>query len=126
MKITVFRAMPAIISLSIAMHVKAQTGDADISGDRPRVGLALGGGGARGAAHIGVLRELERLRIPIDASAGTSMCAVVGGLYASGRTPDEVQQLIESRAGDEAFNDQSNREKRRYRPQREEAAFSDP
>ncbi|NQV87740.1 MAG: patatin-like phospholipase family protein, partial [Woeseiaceae bacterium] len=40
---------------------------------RPRVGLVLGGGGARGAAHIGVLKELERLRIPIDAIAGTSM-----------------------------------------------------
>ncbi|MEJ2256141.1 MAG: patatin-like phospholipase family protein, partial [Woeseiaceae bacterium] len=52
--------------------------------ERPRVGLVLGGGGARGAAHIGVLRELERLRVPIDAIAGTSMGAIVGGLYASG------------------------------------------
>ena len=55
MKITFFRAMPVIISLSIAIQVKAQSGEPDMSGDRPRIGLALGGGGARGAAHIGVL-----------------------------------------------------------------------
>jgi NTE family protein len=55
-----------------------------------RVGLVLGGGGARGAAHIGVLKELERLQIPIDAIAGTSMGAIVGSLYASGKTPDEL------------------------------------
>jgi NTE family protein len=58
--------------------------------ERMRVGLVLGGGGARGAAHIGVLKELERLQIPIDAIAGTSMGAIVGSLYASGRTPDEL------------------------------------
>ncbi|MCH8302656.1 MAG: patatin-like phospholipase family protein, partial [Proteobacteria bacterium] len=95
MKITFFRAMPVIISLSIAMQVKAQPTEPEINNVRLRIGLALGGGGARGAAHIGVLKELERLRIPIDAIAGTSMGAVVGGLYASGKTPDEFQQLRE-------------------------------
>src|SRR5512135_3705561 len=50
---------------------------------RPRIGLALSGGGARGAAHIGVLQVLEEHRIPIDCVSGTSMGAVVGGLYAS-------------------------------------------
>ena len=52
--------------------------------ERPRIGLVLSGGGARGAAHIGVLKMLDRLHVPIDAIAGTSMGAVVGGLYASG------------------------------------------
>ncbi|HEV3285536.1 MAG TPA: patatin-like phospholipase family protein, partial [Steroidobacteraceae bacterium] len=51
---------------------------------RLRVGLVLSGGGARGAAHVGVLKVLEDLRVPVDAIAGTSMGAVVGGLYASG------------------------------------------
>src|SRR5262245_11864827 len=51
---------------------------------RPRIGLVLSGGGARGAAHVGVLKTLEELHVPIDAIAGTSMGAVVGGLYASG------------------------------------------
>ena len=61
--------------------------------ERPRIGLVLGGGGARGAAHIGVLKELERQRIPIDAIVGTSMGAIVGGLYASGKTPEELEHI---------------------------------
>src|SRR5215469_11373196 len=51
---------------------------------RPRVALALAGGGARGGAHIGVLKVLEELRVPIDCIAGTSMGSLVGGGYASG------------------------------------------
>lgn len=60
------------------------------------VGLVLGGGGARGAAHIGVLQVMERERIPVCQIAGTSMGAIVGGLYASGYTTDELQSLIET------------------------------
>ena len=51
---------------------------------RPRVGLALGGGGARGIAHISVLRQLEAMHVPVDCIAGTSMGALVGAMYASG------------------------------------------
>jgi NTE family protein len=86
----------------------------------------LGGGGARGAAHIGVLKELERLRIPIDAIAGTSMGAIVGGLYASGKTPDELQQLIESLDWADAFDDESERERRSFRRKQDDAAFPIP
>ena len=73
--------------------------------DRLRVGLVLGGGGARGAAHIGVLKELERLRIPIDAIAGTSMGAIVGGLYASGMSVDELEQVVLSLDWTKALSD---------------------
>ena len=52
--------------------------------DRPRIGLCLAGGGARGGAHVGVLKVLEELRIPVDYIAGTSIGSIVGGLYASG------------------------------------------
>ena len=62
--------------------------------ERQKIGLVLGGGGARGAAHIGVLKELERQRVPIDAIAGTSMGAIVGGLYATGMTPAELEELV--------------------------------
>jgi NTE family protein len=62
--------------------------------DRPRVGLVLGGGGAKGAAHVGVLTVLEELRIPIDCVVGTSMGALVGGTYASGMTAREVDDAI--------------------------------
>ncbi|MBI4532628.1 MAG: patatin-like phospholipase family protein [Candidatus Melainabacteria bacterium] len=60
------------------------------SGKRPRVGLALGGGGTRGAAHVGVIKVLAQEGIPIDMIAGTSMGAIVGGLYAAGLTADEI------------------------------------
>ena len=63
---------------------------APLANARPKVGLALGGGGARGVAHIGVLKALEELGIPVDYIAGTSMGAVVGGLYASGMSPEEI------------------------------------
>src|SRR5690349_5697002 len=63
---------------------------------RPRIGLVLSGGGARGFAHVGVLRELQALRVPIDVVAGVSMGAVVGGAYASGRTVEELEQFVRS------------------------------
>jgi len=91
--------------------------------DRPRVGLVLGGGGARGAAHIGVLRELERLRIPIDAIAGTSMGAVVGSLYASGKTPDELEELVLSIDWADAFVDSTRRQDLSFRRKQDDAAF---
>ena len=91
--------LPALLALAIVVAgVTAEAALASDTGpaDRPRVGLVLGGGGARGAAHIGVLKELERLRVPIDAIAGTSMGAIVGGLYASGMSADELEQLVNS------------------------------
>ena len=61
---------------------------------RPRIGLVLGGGGARGVAHISVIKELERLHVPIDCIAGTSMGSLIGGLYASGMSSDELEQMV--------------------------------
>ena len=62
---------------------------------RPRIGLVLSGGGARGYAHIGVLRVLERLRVPVDIVVGTSMGSVVGGAYAAGRTAAELERFAQ-------------------------------
>jgi NTE family protein len=81
---------------------------------RPRIGLVLSGGGARGAAHVGVLKVLEEMRIPIDAVAGTSMGAVVGGLYASGMSAIEIEALLGSVNWQDALRD---------RPQRSELGF---
>lgn len=58
---------------------------------RPRIGLVLSGGGARGLAHVGVLKLLERERVPIDVITGTSMGAIIGGLYASGMSADQLE-----------------------------------
>lgn len=60
---------------------------------RPVVGLALGGGMARGCSHVGVLREFEKHQIPIDLIAGTSVGSLIGGAYAAGLTPDQVEKL---------------------------------
>jgi NTE family protein len=67
---------------------------ADAPTHRPKIGLALGGGGARGAAHVGVLKVLEEMRIPIDVIAGTSMGSVVGGLYVTGYSPAELDKIV--------------------------------
>ena len=64
--------------------------------NRPKVGVVLGGGGAKGASHIGVLKYIEEMGIPVDYVAGTSMGSIIGGLYALGYTPDELTKLIAS------------------------------
>jgi NTE family protein len=64
--------------------------------ERPKVGLVLGGGGALGFAHIGVLKVLEEQQIPIDYIGGTSMGAIVAGMYASGMSPDEIEKQFTS------------------------------
>ena len=75
----------------------AQTAAASTTG-RARIGLVLSGGGARGAAHVGVIRALEEMHIPIDAVAGTSMGAVVGGLYAAGLSGDRDRAGVSARS----------------------------
>lgn len=61
---------------------------------RPKVGLVFGGGGAKGAAHIGVLKYLDEIGIPVDYVTGTSMGSIIGGLYSLGYTPTEMQEMI--------------------------------
>jgi NTE family protein len=90
---------------------------------RPRIGLVLGGGGARGAAHIGVLKELERLRIPVDAIAGTSMGAIVGGLYATGLNADDLERLVESMDWAAALSDAPARKMLSFRRKQDEREF---
>jgi len=72
---------------------------------RPRIGLVLSGGGARGAAHIGVLKVLEELRVPVDVIAGTSMGSIVGAAYASGMTVPEMEEAIREITSQKLFTD---------------------
>jgi len=90
---------------------------------RPRIGLVLSGGGARGTAHVGVLKVLEDMHIPVDAIAGTSMGAVVGGLYASGLNAREIEKIMTSLNWQEAFRDRPPREDLTLRRKQEDESF---
>src|SRR3954464_15959323 len=85
-------------------------GAAPAGGDpRPRIGLVLGGGGARGGAHLGVLEVLEDLHVPVDCIAGTSMGALTGGAYAAGGSPRDIQDMVASTDWIAIFDDTAGR-----------------
>jgi NTE family protein len=103
----------ALLSLCLAPLAAATGTDQDDASRRPRVGLVLGGGGALGAAHIGVIKVLEELHVPIDCIAGTSMGALVGGAYASGMSSAELENFVTSLDWQSVFNLE---QVRRYQP----------
>lgn len=88
---------------------------------RPRIGVALEGGGALGLAHIGVLKWFEEHHIPVDYVAGTSMGGLVGGFYATGKSPEELREIVEAQnwdiiiGGQAQYEDLSFRRKEDYR-----------
>jgi NTE family protein len=90
---------------------------------RPRICVVLSGGGARGIAHIGVLKVLQDLKIPIDCIAGTSMGAVVGGLYASGMNAREIESTMRSVDWQEAFRDAPPRRDLAFRRKQDDRNF---
>lgn len=78
--------------------------------DKPKVGLVLSGGGARGFAHIGVLKVLEKENIKIDYIAGTSIGSIIGGLYSLGYTADQLEEIVKSQDWDKLLSDYVSRE----------------
>lgn len=84
-------AASALVSAAVAQPAAPPSSGLAEPPTRPRIGLVLSGGGARGLAHVGVLKVLERERVPIDVIAGTSMGAIIGGLYASGMSADQLE-----------------------------------
>ncbi|CAH6821173.1 Serine protease [Vibrio chagasii] len=82
---------------------------------RPTVAVVLAGGGAKGAAHIGVLKALEEMQIPVDYITGTSMGSYVGGLYATGMSADEIESFIYTVDWNRGYRDRVNRSDRRVR-----------
>ena len=84
----------------------------------PKIGIAFGGGGARGLAHIGVLQAFQELHIPLDYVAGTSMGAIIGGLYACGSTTDGMEQLTRDIKWATIFQDAPERPEQRSGPRR--------
>ena len=90
---------------------------------RPRIGLVLSGGGARGFAHVGVLKVLKELRVPIDCIAGTSVGAIVGGLYAAGMDPGEIESVVRSLDWQDAFRDRPSRRDLAFRRKQDDRNF---
>lgn len=86
--------------------------------ERPKVGLVLSGGGARGGAHLGVIKEFEKHHIPIDAIVGTSMGAFIGGLYASGISSGEIEEMLETTRWDKYITIDYEREQISFRQKR--------
>ena len=113
-----------------ALGLLLQAADAWAAGEvaaaefhRPRIGLVLSGGGARGAAHVGVIQALEEMRIPIDAVAGTSMGAVVGGLYAAGLSGTEIAQVFDALDWQDMLRDRAPRRDLVYRRKQDDRVF---
>ncbi|MGB1257031.1 MAG: patatin-like phospholipase family protein [Thiolinea sp.] len=90
---------------------------------RPKVGLVLGGGGAAGVAHVGVLKVLEEHNIPVDMIAGTSMGAIVGGLYASGLSAAELEKTVNSLDWISLFADDQSRSDQGFHQKRAGSGF---
>jgi len=105
-------AVAAALTIAAAYcpKVLAQATPAPAPAAAPRIGLALSGGGARGLAHVGVLKVLEELRVPIHCVTGTSMGAIVGGTFAAGRPPAEMEKIVLAADWDEIFRDRPPRE----------------
>src|SRR5271169_744534 len=116
-------ALAASCAWSAAGAATAEAPPPSHEPSRPRICLVLSGGGARGMAHIGVLKVLEDLRIPIDCIAGTSMGAIVGGLYASGMTARQIDATMRSLDWQEAFRDAPPRRDLAFRRKQDDRNF---
>ena len=118
--VTLWCAMALACAAALAADGLAENAKAVAGAGRPRIGLVLSGGGARGFAHIGVLKVLEELRVPIDCIAGTSMGAVVGGAYAAGIAPDEMEKRVAKLEWDDLLIDDPGRLERPVRRRKDE------
>ena len=101
--------------LAVALLLLAGAAPAADAPRRPRVGLALSGGSAHGLAHVGVLKVLQELRVPVDYVAGTSMGSIVGGLYATGMPPGEMERILETTDWEDLLDDRPSRDRLSYR-----------
>ncbi len=116
-------AWMAVAAGLTVLGVAAQEAPPQATPSKPGVTLVLSGGGARGAAHIGVLRVLEELRVPVDMVVGTSMGSIVGGLYASGWSPDDIETLLLAVDWQRIFTDRVERTDRTFRRKQDDYPY---
>ena len=118
----------ALLFLVVGSLLQAASGTAAEPAAQPaqqplRIGLVLAGGGARGLAHVGVIKYLEEHNIRISAVAGTSMGSIVGGLYASGLSADQIAEIVKTLDWKSAFDDATAREQLTFRQKQEDFDF---
>ncbi len=121
-KVLIFLAL-ASIGMAHAQAPSATASEVAQGATGECIGLVLGGGGARGAAHVGVLRVLERERIPICRVVGTSMGAIVGALYATGYNADQIESIIKTVDWKGALSDDTQREDQPMRRKLDSLSF---
>ena len=109
----------SLVFFSVLSELAAELGTVE----RPRVGLVLGGGGALGMSHIGVLRVLEEQRVPIDYIVGTSMGAIIAGLYSSGMSPDEIEAFLTGLNWNQVMSDDTPRRELYFRRKLEDQRY---
>lgn len=115
----VFRLASVILVVSAAVPPAFATA-------RPRIGLVLSGGGALGIAHVGVLEALEEMHVPVDVVAGTSMGAIVGGLYAAGYSPAELESVVGRLDWRELLRDRPDRRRVPFRRKVDDLTYLTP
>ncbi len=91
--------------------------------ERPKVGLVLSGGGALGIAHVGVLKVLEELRVPVHCVAGNSMGAIIGGTFAAGYTPQEIEDVLLAIRWSDLLDDRPDRRRVPFRRKQDDLTF---
>jgi len=112
--------------VSMAMAQEPPGGVAAPAAKRPKIGLVLSGGGARGLTHIGVLEVLEEMRIPVDFIAATSMGSIVGGLYSTGRVPADMHRIVTELHWNTLFSDSPPRRELDFRDKQIDTRFPLP
>lgn len=123
-----YRIIPLLVALVTTVSGQGNTLDevrgnfaaANGSTTRPKIALVLSGGGARGAAHIGIIKRLEELHIPIDIITGTSMGAIVGGIYSAGVPISDVEDWMHTTDWASLLNDRPDRAQRSIRNKRDD------
>ena len=105
-----YKTILSFLILALSLNLSAQNINDNLSHkSRPKIGLVLSGGGAKGFAHIGVLKVLEEMNMPIDYISGTSMGAIIGAFYAMGYSATEIEKLVLDQKWDELLADKISR-----------------
>lgn len=118
-KQTMIRSLTFFLIISLSFSLIAEE-------VRPKIGLVLSGGGAKGAAHIGVLKVLEEQRIPVDYIAGTSIGAYVAGMYALGYSATEIEKIMLNESWSDGYSDTIPRQDLGYRNKQQRDRFNIP